>query len=419
MSAAATRASQPVRTLLSGTALLSTTMVLVGAANYGINLVLARVLEPAEFGDASLAITLVLAAAVIAATLQLVASKMIAADPLSIEPVRRTLVRGALGAGIVVVAVLGGGAWLIADALSVSTPWMLVLIAAGLPVYFVQAVHRGALQGQLRFERLALSYGAEAAVRVGVVLALVAAGFGVIGAAIGIFLSFVASAAIARARPRGGGERAIAAPWSQLRATVVIAMVLLLGQTVLNNADLIIAKALFDPETAGVYAAAAVLGRSVFFVSWSVVQVVFPLIASATASRSQRARAFALAVAVIVGVGAAAVAITAAVGEGLIVTLFGEAYGTAAGLLGLYLVATSVFAVANLLATVDLARGRSAGAIVLACGAVLQTVALVLWARDPEQLVVGQVIGTSAIVLAMVALTAARLANGRRSMHTL
>lgn len=419
MSAVATRSSGPVRTLLTGTALLSMTMALVGAANYGLNLVLARVLEPAEFGDASLAITLVLAAAVIAATLQLVASKMVAADPSSLEPVRRTLVRGALGAGLVVVAVLGGGAWVIADALSISTPWMLVLIAAGLPVYFVQAVHRGALQGQLRFKRLALSYGVEAAVRVGIVLALVAVELGVLGAAIGILLSFVASASIARARPRGGVVRGAAAPWSQIRATVVIAMVLLLGQTVLNNADIIIAKALFDAETAGVYAAAAVLGRSVFFVSWSVVQVVFPLLASATASRSQRARAFALAVAVIAGVGAAAVAISAAAGQGLVVALFGEAYGEAAGLLVLYLVATSVFALANLLATADLARGQSAGAVVLASGAVLQTIALLLWAREPEHLVIGQVIGTGVIVMAMVLLTVVRRTNRIRPLPNL
>ncbi len=192
------------RTVLTGAALLSTTMLAVSVANYGLNFVLARLLDPAEFGDASLAITLVLAAAVIAATLQLVASKSVAADPASIEAARRTLVRGALIAGAGAVLVLGGGAWVIADALSVSSPWMLVIVSLGLPIYFVQAVHRGALQGQLRFGRLALSYGVEAGVRVIVLLVLVAAGFGVIGASVGILLSFVASAAVARAR---GGDR--------------------------------------------------------------------------------------------------------------------------------------------------------------------------------------------------------------------
>lgn len=403
------------RTVLTGTALLSTTMLAVSAANYALNFVLARLLDPAEFGDASLAITLVLAAAVIAATLQLVASKSVAADPESLEAVRRTLVRGALVAGAVAVLVLGGGAWLIADALSVSTPWMLVIVSLGLPIYFVQAVHRGALQGQLRFGRLALSYGVEAAVRVIVVLALVVAGLGVIGASVGILLSFVASAAIARARGGDRSPRPQGVAWSVVRGAVVAAVVLLLGQTLLNNADLIIAKAVLDAPTAGVYAAAAVLGRSVFFVSWSVVHVVFPVIASVSSTPEQRRRAFATAVAIIAGVGGAAVGLAALAGEPLVRVLFGDAYAAAGALLVPYLVATSLFALANLLAAADLARGHIAAPAVLAVGAVLQTVALALWARSPEALVWGQVIGTAVIVLALGTLVVVRWVRVRRA----
>lgn len=402
------------RTVLTGTALLSTTMLAVSAANYGLNFVLARLLDPAAFGDASLAITIVLAAAVIAATLQLVASKSVAADPASLEAVRRTLVRGALGAGAVAVVVLGGGAWLLAEALSVSTPWMLVIVSLGLPVYFVQAVHRGALQGQLRFGRLALSYGVEAAVRVIVVLVLVAAGLGVIGASVGILLSFVASAAIARARGGDRSPRPNGVAWSVVRAAVVAAVVLLIGQTLLNNADLLIAKAVLDAPTAGVYAAAAVLGRSVFFVSWSVVHVVFPVLASVSSTAGQRSRAFATAVAIISAVGGAGVAVALIAGDGLIRVVFGDAYAAAGPLLVPYLVATSFFALANLLAAVDLARGRLAAPVVLAAGAVVQTAALALWARTPEALVNLQVIGTASIVVALLVLVVVRYVRNRR-----
>lgn len=412
-------APRTVRTIVGGTALLSMTMLLVSAANYGLNLVLARVLDPAEFGDASLAITLVLSAAVVAATLQLVTSKSVAADPASLEPVRRTLVRAALGAGLVAVLALGGGAWVIADALSVSNPWMLVILSLGLPVYFVQAVHRGALQGQLRFGRLALSYAVEAAVRVGVVLALVVAGLGVLGASIGILLSFVASAAIARARPRGRAERTAAAPWADLRATVTIAVVLLLGQTMLNNADVVIAKALFDAQTAGVYAAAAVLGRSVFFVSWSVVQVVFPVLARQTSTPRERRRALLVATSVIVVVGAAAAAVASAAGPGLVAALFGDEYAPASALLVPYIAATSLFALANLAAAADVARGRATGAIVLAAGAIVQTVALAMVASTPEQLVVGQVVGTGLLVLVLASIAGVRMIRTRTSRQTL
>lgn len=391
------------RTVLTGAALLSATMLAVSAVNYLLNFVLARLLEPAEFGDATLAISLVLSAAVVAAALQLVASKSVASDPASIEAVRRALVRAALVVGALVVAVLGGGAWLIADALSVSDPWMLVIIALGLPVYFVQAVHRGALQGQLRFGRLATTYAAEAAVRGLVVIGLVAAGAGVIGASIGIALSFIASALIAR----GGAEDDSGAPTAArgvLRGAVVGAIVMLIGQTLLNNADLVIAKAVLDAPSAGRYAAAAVLGRSVFFVSWSVVQVVFPVIASTSSTAAQRRRAIVIATAVIVGVGAGGGGGSAAAGLELMRLLFGDAYASASALLVGYVIATTLFAIAALAAAIDLARDRIAAPLVLAVGAVAQTSALVLWARTPEALVHLQVIGTAAILVAMAVL---------------
>ena len=54
---------------LDGAAILTVTMLGVSAANYALNLVLARFLSPAEFGDANLAVNVVLIAAAAAATL--------------------------------------------------------------------------------------------------------------------------------------------------------------------------------------------------------------------------------------------------------------------------------------------------------------------------------------------------------------
>ena len=403
-----TARARGLKTVITGTALLSATMLMVSAANYGLNLVLARLMSPAEFGDATLAITLVLAAAVVAATLQLVASKAVASAPETLEGVRRSLVRGALVAGLVVLAGMGGGAWLLADLLNASTPWMFVLIAVGLPIYFVQAVHRGVLQGQLRFSRLALTYGVEAGVRVVVVLVLVIAGLGVIGASIGILLSFVASAVVARGQRVPRDERGAAVPWAVLRATVMAAVILLVGQSLMNYADLVLAKAVFAPQVAGVYAAAAVLGRAVFFISWSVVHSVFPVIASASTSPAQRTRAITVAIGIIAAVGAAATTASALWGEAAISFAFGEDYAAAAALLVPYSLATSLFAIANLLAAARVALGLSDAPLVLLAGAVAQTIVLVLWGTTPAALVWLQVAGTGVTVVAMAVLWLAR-----------
>jgi hypothetical protein len=151
--------------LLANSAMLSTTAVAVSAANYLLNVGLARMLPPAEFGDVSLVVNIVLVGSLVAATLQLVASKATASAPGERDAVRVVLVRAALVVGAVVLLGLVGGAWLLAGALNASSPWLFVILGAGLPVYFVQAVHRGILQGELRFARLALTYGVEAGVR--------------------------------------------------------------------------------------------------------------------------------------------------------------------------------------------------------------------------------------------------------------
>jgi len=60
----------------------------------------------------------------------------------------------------------------------------------GLPLFFVQSVDRGVLQGRTRFARLAASYQAEMWVRLLIALGLVALGLGVNGAAAGLVFSF-------------------------------------------------------------------------------------------------------------------------------------------------------------------------------------------------------------------------------------
>jgi O-antigen/teichoic acid export membrane protein len=402
MTAIAARGSVPrSSSLLANTAVLSATMLAVSAGNYGLNVALARLLDPADFGDANLAINLVLAAAVVAATLQLVASKAVASDPDRREAVRHTLVRMAWAAGGVALAVLGGGAWLLADALRTSTPWMFVVLGLGLPVYFVQAVHRGTLQGDLRIGRLALSYGIEGTVRVAGALALVWAGFGVIGASIGIALSFVASGLVARGDRAAKAEAGGGVPWASLRPTVLGATVLLVGQVVINNGDLFLSKAFFDPATAGVYASAALIGRAVFFFSWSIVHAVFPVAARADANAAEQRRAIRGALVLVSAIGFTGLATVAVAGDLVASVLFGDGYTGAAGILAPYVAATSLFAVANLLAAVDVARGRLGAPLALVGGAVLQSALLAVAGDTPQSMVWLQVVAMALTVVAV------------------
>lgn len=379
-------------------------MLGVSAGNYLLNLATARWLEPAEFGDANLAINLVLASAAIAATLQLVTARSVASG----HGDTRSFTAWAWAIGIALGAVLTAGAWSLQNVLSTSTPWMFVIVGVGLPVYFVQAVSRGKLQGELRLGRLAASYGAEAALRIVVALGLLSAGAGVVGVAIAISVSFVGSAVVARSgTPRVDLD---AGSPEHLRSVTATATALLVGQVVIANGDVVLAKWLLAPDDAGAYAAAALIGRALFFLSWPVVHAAFPIVAKATCAAERRAATRRALIPVIAGC-SLGVASLAAFGDGLAPVLLGDSAGGAIDLLVLYATATSLFAVANVLASVGLASARRGAPSMLAAGALLQTALLVAAGDEPIDLVRAQAV---AMLLTLIAVVIAH-ALGERS----
>lgn len=409
-----TEAPVAARRHVSGAALLTVTMLAVSGANYLLNLVLARFLSPAEFGDANLAVNLVLVAAAAAATLQLLSARSGAIDDPTAIATRRRLTRWAWGVGIVAGALLTFGATSLADTFSASTPMLFIIIGIGLPVYLAQAVMRGALQGDLRLGRLALSYGVEAAARVGIALVMLALGFGVIGAATAISLSFVASALVARHRtvsPAGDGRPGTAS--ADLAAVSVAATVLLVGQVVIANGDVVLAKAVMAPEAAGTYAAAAIIGRGLYFLSWAVVHSTFPVVARAETA-AQRRSAGMRALAMVGGTCLAGVAGLALLGDRLAPLLLGDGYGDVADILVPYAVATTLFAVANLVASLDLAAGRWRAPGALLIGAALQTLLLIAFGATPMSMALAQVV---AMALTALLVGAAHLCDNRTDLR--
>ena len=63
-----------MKRLLAGSAGLVMAIMVVNAGNYGLNLLLANALDPSDFGDASLLVTVLLVTGVLAGTLQLATS---------------------------------------------------------------------------------------------------------------------------------------------------------------------------------------------------------------------------------------------------------------------------------------------------------------------------------------------------------
>lgn len=379
------------RSLVTSAGILSLAMLVASAANYGLNLVLAQWLSPAAFGDATLMVTLMLGLTILAVGLQLVSAHLAStdtADDVHLLAVRGFLLRWAWVGGWAFAGLMLFTAPLLQSAFRTGSSMPFAILAVGLPFYLAQAVERGVLQGQLRFRRLATSYVVEAAVRLAGGLLLVLAGFGVEGATLGLTGSFVASWLVVRSHRsarRYDGAAAVAGAGALVRSTSV----LLVGQIIINNGDVIVAKQMLDPGSAGRYAAVALVGRAVFFCSWAVVNAAFPL--SAREDSTDRSSILRWALVTVSAMSGLAVAVIAASASAVVPVAFGDEYRQVLDLFAPYAVATGFFAVANVIATVDMARGRIDTAGVVLAGAAVQTGVLIGVGSSPQGLVAAQV----------------------------
>lgn len=362
------------RMVAGGGALLTGAMVVSGIGNYAINALYARWLTPSEFGDASLLVTLLLAVTAAAGCFQLVMARCVAGatDAEVVAATRARLVRSAWISGGLAATAIAVLSPQIADAFKVESAVALAIFGCGIPLHLSQAVDRGVLQGRLAFRRLAMSFLVEMAARLIVSVALVAAGFGLLGVSIALWSSLLAALVAARWAVGPMPTVATARP-AQLRSVVGATTVLLVAQIVISHGDLLLVKQRFSPADAGTYAVVALLGRAVFTISWSVVTATFP--AGAQLANDPKALRSVIrgGIGVLAAGGAIAIAGSWLLADRVIAVLFTDVYAGAAPLLGPYVLATVLLTLANFLAMIDLARGCHRRTALLVAGAVVQT----------------------------------------------
>lgn len=383
---------------LTGGALLFASMTLVNAGNYIFNLILGRWLGPAAFADLSLIVTLMLMITFVTVTFQLTAARFAAIhtaddDFEQLSSVRSWQLRIAWGLGLFLMLVLGGGALFWKEFFHSASAWPFVILAVGLPVYFAQGVDRGVLQGQTRFGRLAVSYQAEMWVRLGFAILFVSIGWSVSGAVVGISLSFLAAWLISL-DARGNLPKPTALSQEDKNAIMLFAwpvIVAHVSQILINNSDILIVKRFFEAEEAGLYAALALIGRIVFFATWSVVTVLFPVVAQKHKKGEEHRHLLYVSLIMVLFVSGSILGATLLVPELIISILFGSAYLSVAPLLWLYALATTVYALSNVIITYRLSTGDGMGSAIAVVGGLAQVALLWLFHGSLQQIVMVQI----------------------------
>ena len=248
----------------------------------------ARLLRPDQYGELVGMLSLVGLLAAPAGALQLVVARFaaVAAAERTIGQFRATLaqlltIMASSAAVLMTAGALGAGPVARFLQLPSAAPvwWALPLLGGGL----LLPVLRGSLQGFCRFGTLAALSTVDVLCKVVLGLALVAAGFGsagamaalVVGLSVGSLLTTLALRAFLAIPPEP--QRA-----GTLRAMTSFSIPVLGvsgGLSALSMLDTLLARHYFAPAEAGQYAAIAVAGRSVFWISGAVATAGLPLAA--------------------------------------------------------------------------------------------------------------------------------------------
>ncbi|MGA8342688.1 MAG: oligosaccharide flippase family protein [Candidatus Sulfotelmatobacter sp.] len=381
--------------VLRGSAILLFSTGLVAATNLLYNILIARMLGAAGFGDASALYTLLMLLSAVTLAFQIVTSKFIArnSELLIQAQIYAGMMRRAWQVGVGIAVVLGAGAPYLKSYFNLPAQHDLVLLAVATGVYIPLGVRRGKMQGCYDFRALAINVVVEVAVKFVAALLFLRFGMGVTGVMAAVLLSIVA------AYLAGG-------PGTQYRKTAGVikvapfgesmqAVLYFVGQVILSNLDILLVKHFFPLPEAGVYAAVALVGRVVFMLCWSVVSSMFPVTASQT--HRQVGRSVLYTGLFLVGtVTSLFIAAVALVPEGLWNHLLGQRFllGTSAKfspLLTEYAGMTAIYCIAVVLMMYEISRRTGNGAWVQLGASVILAAAIWRYHDSLSQVILVQV----------------------------
>ena len=382
-------------------------VLVVNGGNYLYNLILGRVLGPAQFADAAVLITFLLVLSFVAMTFQLVTAKFsVVFENDTFKNFISKIYKNATIVG------LGLGALIIVFAnqlqalFNTSSSSMFTIFGIGVPLYFLMSVNRGVFQGKKEFKSLSITYQAEMLSRLVITLALIFL-FEIqssVVIAVGILISFGFGLVPFKFKNLNFKKTiAIEASQSkQVKSFFIITAFYEFTQIIINNSDILLVKHYFDAYDAGLYASLALIGRIVYFVAWMFVMLLLPTVVQLKKEGKATAPILFKYVGYIAAIATAIVIGCALFPETAITILFGDSYLTMAPLLWKYALATGLFAISNIFAYYYLSLDRYIPVVISGVFGMLQMGLVIFFHDSLEQVVHMQIIAMVSLLVIQV-----------------
>lgn len=398
---------------LNDASFLFISTIIVNAGNYGINLILGRVLGPSEFAEASILATAVLMLSFIAIGFQLTMAKYSATyvaeeNTSKLNTLTYWLSKRSYIIGLGLSSLLLLSVYPLKQFLHFNSTLPLVFVIICIPIYFHLSVSRGLLQGIEKFKSLAFTYISEMGARLLVTFILVfvavkwQGGWTSEAVAFGFLVSFVVTYFVSKQKTESNSDKLPEADLSLIYKFVIVIGIYEFSQILINNSDIILVKHYFDNEEAGLYAALALIGRVVFFATWTIVTLLFPKVIQKEKKGEKHSHLFWGSLLIVGGIGVSIIIACLLMDELIINILFGSAYLSVSPLLWKYAVATTLFACANVFAYYYMSLNRYFPVFLSVIAGIAQIGLIVVFHDSVEQVILVQILLMGGLLTAMI-----------------
>jgi len=390
---------------------VSTLVVNIG--NYGLNLLLGRFLGPSEFAAANILATLVLVLSFIALGFQLATAKFVAeyrADQQLSKEIAFVawMKKFAIIFSVSISVLLLVCQENIANYLNFKTTTPLLLLFVAVPLYIDMSVSRGHYQGSNQFRKLAHTYIAEMLARLAstVVLVYICSQYHpswmIEAIAIGFIFAFGAAAYFGRTPISTYFKTSNFAHSRQVFTFLGVVAMYEFSQIIINNSDVLLVKHFFDNKEAGLYASLAMIGRVVFFATWTIVTLLFPKVIEKEKKGESHIQLFWSSVATVAMFGLLIIIVCYFLDTSIVSMLFGSAYIITAPLLYKYAIATTLFSCANVFVYYHMSLENYVPVLISLLIGVSQIVGIYIYHQSMEQIILVQILLMAMMLIAMI-----------------
>ncbi len=369
----------------------------VNAGNYLYNLILGRLLGPAQFADAAVLITLLLVLSFAAMTFQLVTAKFsVLFENQTFKSFITKVYKNAFIVGMIMGTLIIIFSTELQSVFNTSSSTMFIVFGCGVPLYFLMSVNRGVFQGKKSFKSLSITYQSEMLSRLIITLGLILI-FNIqssVVIAIGILASLVFGLFPFKSE-NISLKTHISLPKVEskhIKHFFVITAFYELTQIIINNSDILLVKHYFESYEAGLYASLALIGRIVYFIAWMFVMLLLPTVVQLKKDGKATAPVLFKYIGYIAAISISIILVCLSFPELIINILFGESYIAMAPLLWKYAIATSMFAISNIFAYYYLSLDKYIPVLISGVFGMLQMALVVFFHDSLEQVVHMQII---------------------------